>query len=154
MAERSHHEEPIAHCSELGGIGRRRAITERRVRPVLLSGQTLAPNGRVRGGHSSPTTVTGGTVPAAKQDPTLVKALRAAHAMVDRDAAGLPVLAAAPATPWRRRLVRLAFLAPALQRAVLDGTQPTGLTLPDLMNAPPALLWSEQVDHFGIEMGA
>lgn len=104
--------------------------------------------------HGGRTTIKGGAVPAAKPDPTLVKALRTAHAMVDRDAAGLPLLAAAPATPWQRRLVRLAFLAPALQRAILEGTQPTGLTLADLMSASPALLWSEQVNYFGIEMGA
>ena len=97
--------------------------------------------------HGGRTTIKGGAVPAAKPDPTLVKALRDGHAMVDRDAAGLPVLAAAPATPWRRRLVRLAFLAPALQRAILDGTQPPSLTLADLMNASPALLWSEQMQH-------
>jgi len=62
--------------------------------------------------------------------------------MVDRDATGLPVLAGAPDTPWRRRLVRLAFLAPALQRANLDGTQPPNLTLADLKHTPPTLLWS------------
>lgn len=97
--------------------------------------------------------ITSGAVPAAKPDPTLVKALRAVHAMVGRDAAGLPVLAAAPETPWRRRLVRLAFLAPALQRAILDGTQPPDLTLADLMNAPLALLWSEQAQHLVGEPG-
>jgi hypothetical protein len=76
----------------------------------------------------------------------LIKALRAAHAMLDTDAAGLPTLDAAPASPYRRRLVRLAFLAPELQRAILAGQQPPGLTLESLMHAPMPMLWSEQAD--------
>jgi len=41
--------------------------------------------------------------------------------MLARDAIGDPVLEAIPASPYHRRLLRLAFLAPELQRAILTG---------------------------------
>lgn len=99
--------------------------------------------------HGGRTTIVAGAGPAAKPDATLVKALRAAHAMVARDAAGLPVLEAAPDTPWRRRLVRLAFLAPALQHAILDGRQPRDLTLAHLLECTLPLRWPEQAGALG-----
>jgi hypothetical protein len=79
----------------------------------------------------------------------LVKALRAAHALLGRDASGSPVLEVAPATTYHRRLVRLAFLAPDLQRAILSGRQPQGLALAALMDAQLPLLWTEQARAFG-----
>ena len=94
--------------------------------------------------HGGRTRITGGTDAAAPPDPVLVRALRAAHAMLDRDAAGAPLLALAPASTYHRRLVRLAFLAPDLQRAILTGRQPPGMTLASLMDAPLPLLWSAQ----------
>ncbi len=74
----------------------------------------------------------------------LIRALRAAHAMLEHDAAGEPVIEAIPASPYHRRLLRLAFLAPDLQRAILAGRQPPGLTLKHLLEQRPPLLWSEQ----------
>ena len=95
------------------------------------------------------TWIRGGAPPAAGPDPGLIEALRAAHVLVPRDAAGLPRLDAAPASPRRRRLVRLAFLAPALQDAILAGRQPPGLTLAALMagDIPPS--WQEQLRRWG-----
>ena len=55
-----------------------------------------------------------------------------------------PVLEAIPASPYHRRLLRLAFLAPELQRAILAGRQPPGLTLKQLLEQRLPLLWSEQ----------
>ena len=55
------------------------------------------------------------------------------------DADGLPVLDAAPDTPYRRRLVRLAFLAPEIQRAIVEGRQAPALTLARLLKGPIAL---------------
>ena len=92
----------------------------------------------------------GGADPTAKPDPTLIKALRPAQAMVGRDEAGQPLFDAAPDTPWRRRLVRLAFLAPELQHAILDGRQPADPTLARLMDGSLPLLWSEQARVLGI----
>jgi hypothetical protein len=100
---------------------------------------------RLRGGRSW---ILGSTSPATCRDPVLIKALRAAHAMLEADAAGFPTLDAAPASPYLRRLVRLAFLAPELQRAILAGRQPPGLTLERLMHAPMPMLWAEQAAMF------
>ena len=108
--------------------------------PALLR-LTVPVRMRLRGGRSW---LIGGAKPASRRDPVLIKALRAAHAMLRTDAAGLPTLDAAPASPYRRRLVRLAFLAPELQRAILAGRQPPGLTLESLIHAPMPTLWSEQ----------
>ena len=71
--------------------------------------------------------------------------------MVGRVGSGLPVLDSAPGSPYHRRLVRLAFLAPDIQRAILAGRQPSGLTLGQLMEKPLPLLWSEQIRAFGLE---
>ena len=54
------------------------------------------------------------------------------------------MLEAIPASPYRRRLLRLAFLAPELQRAILAGRQPPGLTLKKLLEQRLPLLWSDQ----------
>ena len=97
--------------------------------------------------------VVGCTRPASRSDPALIKALRTAHAMLTTDTAGLPTLDAAPATSYRRRLVRLAFLAPELQRDILAGRQPPGLTLESLMRARTPTLWSGQkaaAESFGL----
>ena len=100
---------------------------------------------RRRGGRSW---ILGSTSPGSQRDPVLIKALRAAHAMLGVDHAGLPVLEAAPSSSYPRRLVRLAFLAPDLQRAILAGRQPPGLTLAQLLRTPIPSLWSEQATLF------
>ena len=89
-----------------------------------------------------------GQSPGNKPDPVLVRALRDAHAMLHYDAAGLPVLDAAPDTPYRRRLIRLAFLAPDIQRAIVEGRQAPALTLARLLKGPIALDWSQQAARF------
>jgi site-specific DNA recombinase len=100
---------------------------------------------RLRGGRCW---IVGGTAPSARRDPVLIKALRSAHAMLKTDAAGLPVLDAAPPSPYLRRLIRLALLAPDLQREILAGRQPPGLTLEQIMHAPMPELWSDQAQMF------
>jgi DNA invertase Pin-like site-specific DNA recombinase len=89
--------------------------------------------------------------PGPRPDPVLIRALRAAHEMVEKDDSGLPVLDAAPSSPYHRRLVRLAFLAPNVQRAILTGRQAPGLTLEQLTRRRLPLLWSEQSRVFGAE---
>ena len=83
-------------------------------------------------------------------DPVLVKALRSAHAMLHHDDGGLPVLVTAPDTPYRRQLVRLAFLAPEIQRAIVEGRQSAGVTLTQLLKGPIPLAWSQQAVQIGI----
>ena len=53
-------------------------------------------------------------------------------------------LSAPPPGPCERNLIKLAFLAPDLQQAILEGRQPAGLTLQALIEAdlPPA--WADQ----------
>ena len=77
-------------------------------------------------------------------DPALIAALRRAHRHLDCDRLGLPVCDGAPETPYVRRQLRLAFLAPDLQRDILHGRQPPGLTLARLLAAeiPPG--WDDQ----------
>lgn len=96
---------------------------------------------RLRGGR---TWIVGEQMPGARPDKFLVNALRAAHAMVGRDPQGLPVIEAIPLSPYSRSVLRLAFLAPELQKAILAGRQQSGLTLARLMAKPIPLLWSEQ----------
>jgi len=125
------------------------------IRDRLAAGETAQPDAAdgsmlrlslpirmpLRGGRSW---MIGGAEQAGLPDPVLVKALRAAHAMIGRDASGLPILDVAPSSPYDRRLLRLAFLAPSLQRAILAGEQPPGLTLKKLLHRSLPLAWSEQ----------
>ena len=52
--------------------------------------------------------------------------------------------AAAPATQHDRQVCRLALMAPDLQRQVLAGTQPRGLTLRQVLKGPMPLAWADQ----------
>jgi len=90
------------------------------------------------------TKIIDGGRPRSKPDITLIKALRSAHTMIERDDAKMPILKSAPTSPWRRKLVRLAFLAPDLQNAILTGTQPAGLILSHLMNRNMPISWEDQ----------
>mgnify|MGYP003145585556 CR=1 FL=1 len=103
---------------------------------------------QTRGGR---TEIVAGDQNTPRPDPSLIRALRKAHAMLETDPKRGPILHAAPTTPWRRNLVRLAFLAPDIQRAILDGRQPDHLTLALLMKGEIPLLWSDQRRKFGIE---
>lgn len=51
--------------------------------------------------------------------------------------------------PYLRRIAPLAFLAPDIQRCILEGRQPSGLTLKRLIASEIPLDWSEQRDKFG-----
>ena len=95
------------------------------------------------------TEITSGTTRTCHPDPTLIRALRSAHAAILFDRSGAPTLEAAPDTPYRRRLIRLAFLAPDLQSAILSGRQPAGLTLAALLDGEMPTAWSDQRRLFG-----
>lgn len=96
---------------------------------------------QLRGGKSM---VVGSGSPEARPDRALIKALRAAHAMVDHRAKEGPVMDVAPATPYLRRIVKLAYLAPDLQRMILDGRQPGWLTLERLTRGDLPISWERQ----------
>jgi len=48
-----------------------------------------------------------------------------------------------------RTRARLAFLAPKFLAAILDGSQPPGLTLKRILSAPVPLNWDGQAQRFG-----
>jgi hypothetical protein len=73
----------------------------------------------------------------------LIRALRKAHRMLSMHR-GLPALEKAPASRYDRQILRLAFLAPDLQRDILTGHQPPALTLEELRCADIPPCWNEQ----------
>jgi site-specific DNA recombinase len=79
-----------------------------------------------------------------RRDPAMIGALRRARAMLGKDNQAMPVIDAAPASPYLRTLVRLAFLAPDIQRDILGGRQPHHLTLQHLIRMDLPSSWSEQ----------
>ena len=64
--------------------------------------------------------------------------------MMPRGQRGLPTLDVAPTSPYRRKLIRLALLAPDIQKQILDGRQPPGLTVSQLIACDLPLGWVEQ----------
>lgn len=74
----------------------------------------------------------------------LAKAVRRAHALAQEcsDASGL--VQQSPASVHERGLIRLAWLAPDLQQAMLEGRQKTGLCLEDLRWAEIPFCWDDQ----------
>ena len=83
-----------------------------------------------------------------ERDKTLIAALRRAHTMVDKDR-GMPLATYASASPYERRVQRLAFLAPDIQRAIIDGAQPPRLNLERLAKSELPLSWKEQREKLG-----
>jgi len=80
---------------------------------------------------------------APRPDPTLIKALRSARQMIEHEAS-LPLVRFSPASPYNRTILRLAFLAPDLQRDILAGRQPRSLNLERLRKMDIPLAWAEQ----------
>jgi DNA invertase Pin-like site-specific DNA recombinase len=108
----------------------------------------LARRLQLRGGR---TTISGGAnPPRAKINVGIINALRRAHQDLNSLNAS-PLLppeqlkeAAAPATQHDRQLSRLAFLAPDLQRDILEGRQPHGLDLRSMLKSEMPLAWADQ----------
>lgn len=134
---------PVAHLADLQP--RLRTGEAAASDPAMLR-LTLSLRFTTRGGRTG---VIGGPAEAARPDLVLIRALREAHAMLGTDRSGATVLDAAPATPHRRRLVRIAFLAPDLLRAILTGTQPPDLSLARLHARDLPLSWADQRRSLG-----
>ena len=79
-----------------------------------------------------------------RRDPSLIGALRKAHAMAGKGDDAMPLLVASPESPYDRRLVRLAFLAPDIQRDIIAGKQPCTLTLQAFIRMEIPACWREQ----------
>jgi len=114
-------------------------------RPVFRGGRTWCVNAEGTGSR------------APKPSPTLIRGLRQAHAaLAALESSPLTERASqaqgrAPDEFQVRRTAPLAFLAPDIQRAILDGRQPPGLTMLGMLADGIPLLWSEQRRVFGFE---
>ena len=90
---------------------------------------------------------------APQPDRTLLRALSQAHAWVADLRGGKPLGEIAAATRHSESYIRtraqLAFLAPAIQGAILDGRQPADLTLERIIRKPVPLDWDAQVRLYG-----
>jgi site-specific DNA recombinase len=118
---------------------------------ISVSGRAIFRGGRtwiVGGGGQHP-------LKAARVDPKLVKALKAAHAwQLKLNASPLTApadLASAQVHPdtYIRLLGHLAFLAPDIQQAILDGRQPAGLTIKRLLACKLPIDWAAQRTMLG-----
>lgn len=78
-----------------------------------------------------------------RPDPKLIAALRKAHRMLEWKR-GMPSLSIAPTTPYDRAILRLALLAPDLQKDILKGLQPPTLTLEALKTIDIPIGWKSQ----------
>ena len=106
---------------------------------------------RFRGGRTWILSPPGSDAKAhGRRDPVLIRALRQSHKLaagmgwrcVDRAVEN--VSGKAPANAYERRLCRLAFLAPDLQRRIMEGRQPAALNLERLIHEPIPVSWFEQ----------
>ena len=90
----------------------------------------------------------------------MLKALRFAHRwQIKLDASPLtsmegPQTARAAADSYVRRLTPLAFLAPDIQRAIINGAQPAGLTLQQLIKTKIPVAWDDQRRMLGFGTAA
>jgi site-specific DNA recombinase len=103
----------------------------------------------LRGGK---VTALAGRKPTSVPDPTLIAALRRAHQLTSRER-GIPLVAAAPASPYERMIQRLAFLAPDIQRDIMTGRQPANCTLELFKKIELPLDWSTQRKVLGWDVG-
>ncbi len=107
---------------------------------------------RQRGGHTWMHVPQDSAAP--RKDPVLIAGLHKAHRLAA--AAGWQLngsiecnTCSAPENTYERSLVRLAFLAPELQKSILDGRQPAGLTLEHLVRGDLPIDWHRQAALFG-----
>ena len=109
------------------------------VRPVFRGGRTwlVGPDG------ASP-------FATAQRDPAMIKALRAAHDCARKFSVS-PAMpfdqhrgAGSPPDSYQRRLIKLVFLAPDIQEAILAGRLRPGITLQGLLDGHIPLGWPEQ----------
>lgn len=99
--------------------------------------------------HGGKYNITSPGPPIPQPDPMLIKALHAAHSLIETNRGGLPLMNAAPRTSYKRLLVRLAFLAPDIQEGILAGKQPPGFTLERLIHGEMPNSWKAQRQQFG-----
>jgi len=104
---------------------------------------------KVRGGRSWVVAPDGSAALAkVRADRALIAGLQNAHGFIGAIAqAGAS--AKAPARAYDRQLCLIAFLAPDIQRAILEGRQPPGFNLEHLVHGSIPLAWADQRTAFG-----
>jgi Site-specific recombinases, DNA invertase Pin homologs len=80
----------------------------------------------------------------ARLSRALIKALKRAHQVLDAHVDEDGVMPQSPSSPHERNLVRMAWLAPDVQLAFLEGRQKAGVCLEDLRCAAIPLCWDDQ----------
>ena len=107
-----------------------------------------------RGGRKSITRTDGQlAVEEKRTDAVLVKSLIRAEAwkraLITGEVPTIQTVAAQEGVQaaYAARVLRLAFLKPALKRAILDGRQPSTLTLQRVMDRGLPILWRDQAPH-------
>ena len=94
----------------------------------------------------------------ARPDRALIAGLRRAHAElqsrgIDLSNPRAPIPdAKGMGDPYLRKLSAISFLAPDIQRAILEGRQPTGLTLGNLLATSLPLDWQKQREMLGFAL--
>ena len=90
-------------------------------------------------------------------DRTLLRALSQAHVWAAELRSGKPLSKIAAATGHAESYIRnrsqLAFISPEIQGAILEGRQPTDLTLERIIRKPIPLDWDAQARLYGFESG-
>jgi DNA invertase Pin-like site-specific DNA recombinase len=108
-----------------------------------------------RGGRTWLVNPTSGCVAKPAADRQLVAALKRAHRWLEEHratpTAKLDVLrtATSPDSSYTRKAMELALLAPDIQRAILEGHQPAGLSLQQILDRGVPVAWPDQRARFG-----
>ena len=112
---------------------------------------------RLRGGRASAMAAAGmDATRVSRRDPRLIKALQRAHQIAgglgwrSRDGSLEDGEQMAPISYYDRKLCRLAFLAPDIQRRIFEGRQPASLNLERLVSTSIPTCWISQRRLFGI----
>lgn len=105
---------------------------------------------QARGGRTWVLTPTSAAIiRKARRDPVLIRGLRQAHRIAAelgwRSAdGGFEGSGVAPKSSYERRLWPLVFLAPDIQKAIIEGRQPPALTLDQLLRMKIPTAWTDQ----------
>lgn len=91
-------------------------------------------------------------------DQTLLRALARAHAWTADLRNGKPLSEIAAGTNHSESYIRtraqLAFLSPAIQKAIFEGHQPPALTLERIVRKPIPLDWDRQAKLYGFDISS
>lgn len=129
-----------------GGLAKGEALSDHGDRLVL----TLPIRARFRGGRARMIVPPGSAVRTAGPDRSLIKAVARAHRwkdmLISGEVTSIEALARRVGQERRHvgRTLSLAFLSPAITKAIVTGQQPAGLRLSQLLDTDIPLSWRDQ----------